>query len=90
MRAVNNNTSCGQEIVLKNRNQSVRKIEMDRSHGVDASPRLLIPKRNSLAKLNRKELRSLVDNPQTAKLKARNELDKIMQVDVVVICHHKV
>ena len=65
--------SCTTE-VDKNKNQPIRVIESNKSGNDSGCPG------NSLAKLNRMELRNLVDNPQTAKPKARNELDKVMQV----------
>lgn len=75
--------------VVKHKNQSIKAIERNRSHqqlcsgsntNLSSSP----CSNNSLAKLNLKELRNLVDNPETAKLKARHELDKIMQVQIVL------
>ena len=67
--------------VDKNRNQTIKVIETNKSpqsgNGSGSSG-------NSLAKLNRMELSNLVDNPQTANPKARNGLDKAMQVKTFV------
>ena len=73
--------TCSTE-VDKNRNQTIKVIETNKSpqsgNGSGSSG-------NSLAKLNRMELRNLVDNPQTANPKARNGLDKAMQVKTFVV-----
>ena len=68
--------------VDKNRNQPIRVIESYKSQQSGSGNGHTPPpcSGNSLAKLNRMELRNLVENPQTAKPKARNELDKVMQV----------
>jgi len=66
--------------VDKNRNQPIGVIESQQSGNDSGNGHSPLPcSGNSLAKLNRMELRNLVENPQTAKPKARNELDKVMQ-----------
>ena len=67
--------------VDKNKNQLIRVIESQQSGNGGGNGHSPPPfSGNSLAKLNRMELRNLVENPLTAKPKARNELDKVMQV----------
>ena len=80
----------GKSEVVKHKNQSIKAIERNRSHHqsttIDSgsNENLSSCSSNSLAKLNLKELRNLVDNPETAKLTARHELDKIMQVQIIL------
>ena len=78
----------GKSELVKHRKQTIKEIERNRSHqqssnGSNSNHEPSSSSRNSLAKLNMKELRNLVDNPQAATLTARHELDKIMQVKTV-------
>lgn len=80
----------GKSELVKHRKQTIKEIERNRSHQQSSNgsnsnhePSSSSSSRNSLAKLNMKELRNLVDNPQAATLTARHELDKIMQVKTV-------
>ena len=86
--ADNSSSITGKSEVIKHTNQSIKAIERNRSHqqstldsGSNANHSTSSSSSNSLAKLNLKELRNLVDHPETAKLTARHELDKIMKVE---------